>query len=175
MFRVLSYSRWWNGIQTVFLMHLCKAMKKSTGAKSLGKLQCIYPPKHIWFGFLHRTEQNSLYRTLSDSVLTLQYIKASHNFLMLTRLFLKACMIEHSIKWPKLVSSVLISTIRFWHRNMVRRDSVLYPECPVLSHFNIRETGGIGGVCLARDKHANEGKLVTGMWEWKSKEGKTGL
>lgn len=40
-------------------------------------------------------------RTISDSVLTLQYCKPSHNFAVLTRLFKKASMTEHIIIWPK--------------------------------------------------------------------------
>lgn len=75
-------------------------------------------------------------------------------------------MSEYSTKWPKLV---FLSTY-FFHLFLTqehRRDSVLCSECPVLSYFNIEETGRIGGVCLTRDKGENEceneGELVTGM------------
>lgn len=83
-----------------------KSYAKVNKCKSLGKTPDNLSSKTylIWVFFS---------RILSDSVLTLQYIKASHNFVMLTRLFLKTCMTEHSIKWPKLVSSLLISTIPF--------------------------------------------------------------
>lgn len=59
-------------------------------------------------------------------------------------------MIEHSIKWPKLV---VLSTY-FFHPFLTQEhsqgDSVLCSEYPVLSHFNIEGTGGIGEVCLSK-------------------------